>query len=143
MESALSWTLWSWRDSGGSPFNLQPRTRCGKSTTSTLSTRQVEAGQRMKHTYGGRIHRITCLSLLSRFSSFRPRGLHYRGGEGAAGSGRSRAGALRCRRSAVSDHDCEQADEALQCALPHVHQQAGPHGSKPLSSTQAAQVSTI
>lgn len=40
----------------------------------------------------------------------------------------------------MSDHDGEQADEALQRPLPHLHQQAGPHGRQPQPSPAANEV---
>lgn len=51
MELVPSWTLWSWRDRGGSPFSLQPRTQCGISTTSTSLIHQVETDKEMTCSY--------------------------------------------------------------------------------------------
>lgn len=40
----------------------------------------------------------------------------------------------------MSDHDSEQADEALQRPVPHLHQQAGPHGFQPQPSLATDEV---
>lgn len=73
-------------------------------------------------------------------STSRPRGLYYWGGASIASAGRRRAGAVLCGRSSVSDHDSQQADEALQCPLSHVHQQTGPDGRQPLPGPAANEV---
>lgn len=40
----------------------------------------------------------------------------------------------------MSDDDREQADETLQCALSHFHQQARSHGRQPQPSAAADEV---
>lgn len=91
--------------------------------------------------------RITFSCLQSFFSkchfsccSSRSRRLHHRSGASVARAGRSRAGSVFGGRSPVSDHDGEQADETLQRPLPHLHQQAGPHGCQPQPSPAADEV---
>lgn len=138
MELELSWTLWSWRDREASPSSQLPPTLCGSNTTSTSSTPQVRIMQLVDVDW-------SCCPFLHPFctdlSLLRSRGLHDRGGAVSAGSRWSCAGPVFGRRRAVSDHDRQQTDEALQRALPHLHQQAGPSGSESLQSSTAAQVS--
>lgn len=72
--------------------------------------------------------------------SLRSRGLYHRGGASTARAGRSCVGPVCSRGSPVSDHDSEQTDEALQCPLPHLYQQVGPHGRQPQASPAANEV---
>ncbi|CDQ75152.1 unnamed protein product [Oncorhynchus mykiss] len=67
-----------------------------------------------------------CCSVLSR-----PCGLHHRGGASPACFEQGDPGPMCGWRGPVADPDREQTDETLQRSLPHLHQQAGPHGSQP------------
>lgn len=67
-------------------------------------------------------------------------GLHGGGGESLESAGWSRVGAVCCWWRAVPDLDSQQANPEIQCALPRLHQQVGPHGSKPLPCSEPDEV---
>eukprot|EP00166_Cyanidium_caldarium_P002455 ctg_2398.g373 len=99
----------------------------------------TRARARYHHSVGGDVLLVAQRRAVEPDRHARPRRLHHRGGAGAAGAGRRRAGGVRCERRAIAESDGGPADEATSGAAAHLHQQTGSHGRGPVAGVAAAQ----